>query len=337
MTLAQDLGTLSTNGNLRTVWPDEAADFTPWLAENIGLLGTAIGGIEIEITGREVPVGGFSLDLLGREVGTDRIVVIENQLDRTDHRHLGQLLTYAAGLDAGVIVWVSQDVRDEHREAIHWLNSQTHEEIGFFAVEVELLQIDDSLPAARFSVVAQPSQFQREIVRGARPERSDRALAYQEFFEDLFQRLESSRPGFATSIRRIGLQNGKTSSVAGLRSGFRMGVWFSGREKFWVELWIQPGEREENKSAFDQLHEQKDAVEAELGGSLLWERKDTTKGSRITWRRPGTIDSSSEELNDLKQWAVELLPKFRDVFAPRIQALDLESPATPEVFEETTT
>ena len=333
MAANRDLGTLKYETNLRSVWPDEPGDFTPWLAENIKVLGDALH-MDIEVDGTEIAVGAFSVDLVGREIGTDRVVIIENQLTRTDHGHLGQLLAYAAGLDAKIIVWVASEVRDEHREAIHWLNSQTDEAIGFFAVEVELLRIDESRPAARLNVVAQPSDFQRKIVRGARRDRSERDVAYQQFFEDLFLRLEASHRGLATGIRRIGFQSGKTFSVAGLPSGFWLGVWFSGSNEFWVEIWIDLDAREKTKAAFDQLHEQAEGIEAELGGSLMWERKDNTKGSRVTWRRPGSIGSSEAELEEFKQWAVDLLPKFRDVFAPRIAALDLEALALAATTQE---
>ena len=115
-----ELGSI-TNVDPRSVWPNEAGDFTPWLAEHADLLGAALG-LEIETEQREAAVGAFSLDLLGREVGSDRVVIVENQLERTDHGHLGQLLAYAAGLDAKIVVWISPDVREEHRDAVHWLN-----------------------------------------------------------------------------------------------------------------------------------------------------------------------------------------------------------------------
>ena len=110
-----ELGNLS-RVSLRTVWPNEASDFTPWIQANLSALGEALE-LELEVEAREAPVGGFSLDLLAREVERDRIVVIENQLTNTDHGHLGQLITYAAGLDAKIVVWLARDFRDEHRQA----------------------------------------------------------------------------------------------------------------------------------------------------------------------------------------------------------------------------
>ena len=318
-----ELGKL-TREHPREVWPNEASDFTPWLEEHIGLLGDALG-MDIEITGREVAVGSFSLDLLGREGDKDRRVIIENQLERTDHDHLGKMLTYAAGLDARTIVWISGNVRDEHREAIHWLNEHTTDAVTFFAVEIEVLRIGDSLPALRFNVVAQPSEFQREVVKRTATAPSAQQVAYQEFFGGLVERLHIAHPGFtrARAGQVSSTQSGK-NFYSGM-SGLSVGAWFSGDGEFWVETWIDAGTKTQNKLAFDQLYEEREQIEAELGGSLTWERKDDRKGSRVTWRRPGSIESSDAELEEFKEWAVDLLPKFRDAFAPRIAALDLDA------------
>ena len=131
--------------SLNEIWKHEASDFTPWLAENIQELGDALG-MDLEIVDREAPVGDFSLDLLAQVEGSSRTVVIENQFKQTNHDHLGKLLTYAGGNDASVVIWVSEKIRDEHRQALEWLNQRTDTETQFFAVVVEILQIDDFKP-----------------------------------------------------------------------------------------------------------------------------------------------------------------------------------------------
>lgn len=131
--------------DVRNVWAHEASNFTPWLAEeeNIARLGSAIG-LELEVENTEVSVGPFSADILARDSGSSAYVIIENQLSKTDHDHLGKAITYAAGLNAGTIVWVAPEFTQEHRKAIDWLNDNSVGDVAFYGVQVELWTIDDS-------------------------------------------------------------------------------------------------------------------------------------------------------------------------------------------------
>lgn len=139
--------------DLREAWESESGDFTPWLAsaENIALLGDAIG-MELEVESQEQSVGKFRADILCRDTANQSWVLIENQLEKTDHGHLGQLIIYAAGLEAATIVWVAAEIRDEHRAALDWLNHITSEQFMFFGLELELWRIGDSLMAPKFKV-----------------------------------------------------------------------------------------------------------------------------------------------------------------------------------------
>ena len=150
--------------DLRKVWPNEARDFTKWLSveSNLNMLGNAIG-IELELVETESSVGSFNVDIYAQESGTGRKVVIENQLEDTNHDHLGKVITYAAGKGAEVVIWVVARARDEHRQAIEWLNQHTDSSFGFFLVEIELWSIGDSLPAPRFNVVEQPNEWTKTI------------------------------------------------------------------------------------------------------------------------------------------------------------------------------
>ena len=149
---------------LREVWPHEAHDFTKWLAEeqNLATLGMAVG-IELELIETESSVGSFNVDIYAQESGTGRKVIIEHQLEDTNHDHLGKVITYAAGKGAEVVIWVVAHARDEHRQAIEWLNQHTDSDFGFFLVEVELWKIGDSLPAPRFGVVEQPNEWTKTV------------------------------------------------------------------------------------------------------------------------------------------------------------------------------
>ena len=151
--------------SLRECWQNEASDFTPWLAseDNITLLADALGMNELEVKGQEEHVGPFRADILCVDPGTDKYVLIENQLEKTDHNHLGQILTYAAGLDAVTIIWVAERFTEEHRATIDWLNRITDKEFNFFGVEIELIKIGDSPAAPMFNVIAKPNGWSKDV------------------------------------------------------------------------------------------------------------------------------------------------------------------------------
>ena len=158
------LGKMIRITDLRSVWPHEANDFTKWLAqeENLALLSDAID-IDLELEERESSVGSFNVDIYAKESGTNRRVIIENQLEDTNHDHLGKLITYASGKGAEVIVWIVKRARDEHRQAIEWLNQHTDSNIGFFLLEIELWQIGDSMKAPRFNIVEKPNDWTKTM------------------------------------------------------------------------------------------------------------------------------------------------------------------------------
>ncbi len=166
---------------IRDIWQTEPQGFTPWLAstENLPLLGEAIG-IQLEIQSTEESVGDFRADIVCKSRPEGNLVLIENQFDQTDHTHLGQILTYTAGLEAVTIVWIAERFRDEHRAAIDWLNEKTPEEINFFALEIELWRIADSPVAPKFNVVCKPNEWTRRVSAAARPssEQSEFRWAY---------------------------------------------------------------------------------------------------------------------------------------------------------------
>ena len=317
VTTTQELGTIE-RVDIREIWPNEAADFTPWLAENLDTLGKALG-LDLEIQAQEAPVGGYSLDILARDVQSGRPVVIENQLGPTDHAHLGQLLTYAAGFDANVIVWIAREFRDEHREALDLLNHRTGEESEFFGVEVELWKIAESPPAVNFNLVSTPNEWRKQTVSSPRTSSpvSEKMEKYREFFQDLIDTLRENHQ-FTNATK--GQPQNFYSFAAG-RSGFSYGVNFNADGHARVELYIDPGEQPENKQIFDRFEDQKGAVESELETPLEWERLDNRRASRISIRRLGSIDDDRETLKALEGWMVDRLLDFRRVFGPRLAEL----------------
>ncbi len=316
MTESSALGRIE-RADLREAWPHESADFTPWLADHISELGDALG-LELELQSQETPVGAFSLDLLARVSQTNRTVIIENQLQQTNHDHLGKLLTYAGGCDAHVIVWVAKEFRDEHRQAIDWLNQRTGEETEFYAVVVEVWTIDGSRPAPYFNLVATPNEWQREATETIRlGNTSDRNVRYQSFFQNLIDTLREQ--GF-TNVFKAQPQ-GWYSFSAGYGHRAQYGACFGQGGTVRVEVYIDSNDKDWNKTLFDQLIERKVLIESELGGSLVWERLDHRKASRVSLTRQGSIDDDEKALAEIKNWMLSKLLEFKRVFGPHLDEL----------------
>ena len=160
--MTTNLGKLEEVQDLRSVWPNEAKDFTPWLSGNIDRLGEIIG-IDIDVEETESAVGDFNVDIFAVDADTGKKIIIENQLEATDHDHLGKLITYASGKAAGLVIWIVKKAREEHRAAIEWLNSHTTEDIGFILCELKLYRIGDSDIAPAFNVIEQPNNWAKEM------------------------------------------------------------------------------------------------------------------------------------------------------------------------------
>ncbi len=273
-------------------------------------------GLDIEIIEREGSVGSFAVDLVGKDLGSGRTVIIENQLEPTDHIHLGQLLTYTAGRGAKIVVWISPQFREEHRQALDWLNENTGEDQAFFGVEIKLVRIDDSRPAPLFKLVSQPNEWQKSVAISRTI--SSREEAYQAFWATFLERLKKHAPGFTNAKKGLPLS---WFSIGAGRSGFSYAVAFKLRGRFGVELNIDTGDKDKNEQFFDQLYRQKDGIEQEMGIVLSWERMDNARLCRIATYREGSIEAEGQELEELQDWAVDKLIRFRDIFGNRIKAL----------------
>lgn len=226
--------------SLRSIWPHEANDFTPWLEDNISELGEVLG-MDLELVEREAPVGDFSLDLLAKDLNSSESVIIENQFHQTNHDHLGKLLTYAAGYDAYAVVWVSEFFREEHRQALDWLNQRTDTETQFFGVVLEVLKIDDSKPAFNFKIVVAPNEWQKKI-KGPSGSPSKRGEKYRQYFQSLVDKLRDTYN--FTNAKKAQPQNwcGFSTGI----SGFIFSASFASGGKARTEIYIDRGDQDEN-------------------------------------------------------------------------------------------
>jgi len=304
------------NVPLRELWANEASDFTPWLASNIEALGEALG-LELELIEREASVGDFSLDLLAKDLGSSRTAIIENQLTQTDHDHLGKLLTYAAGFSASIVIWVSESIRDEHRQALEWLNQRTDSETQFFGVVTEVLKIDDSKPAYHFKPVVFPNEWQKSKKQKSSQSSSSKGEKYRAYFQFLIDEL---REKHHFTGARAGQPQSWYSFSSGIR-GITLGANFAMGGKARTELYIDQGDYEQNKELFDALQAKSDGIENEYGSKFTWERLDDKRACRITLYRDAVIDSADSELEQIRQWHINNLLKIKAIFTPILQKI----------------
>jgi hypothetical protein len=298
---------------LRELWAHEASGFSAWLASHLPALGGVIG-LDLELVSREAPVGPFFLDLLLRDVGTGHTVVVENQIEPTDHDHLGKLLTYAAGFDAAVAVWIAAEFREEHRQALDWLNGRTDQRTSFFGIVVEALRIDDSRPAPNLRLVAFPNDFRKRVVERQSGPTTPRQEAYRAFFQSLVDRL---REEYRFTNARKASTDSWVSFGAGV-TGVEFSAAFATGGMAHVQLNIERPDTASNSVLFDRLHEQRRAIESELGPGLIWERLDNRRTLRIFEMRPGSITDEPEILAETAEWMVERLLAFKTVLGPRL-------------------
>jgi len=300
--------------DLRNLWPGESTHFTPWLSQNLQVLGDRID-MELEFLDSEAAAGGFSADILARDIGSNRKVVVENQYGETDHKHLGQLLTYAAVLNAGAIVWIAESIRTEHKSAIDFLNENLKDSLLFFAIEASLITIDDSRPALILNVVCAPT-----IQISGTSKKSDEITENQERYRSFFQSLiDKLRDNHRFTNARVGQpQNWYTFASENSRV-FKYSASFSLGGRFRVELYIDTGDKIQNEDLFDYLLLRREEIESGFGGPLEWERLETKRACRVAAYVDGSIDEESEELQRVEKWAIDALLKMRAVFPEVIQ------------------
>ena len=306
--------------DLRDVWTDEARDFTPWLAQagNLSALAEAIG-IDLELEGTEQNVGPFNADILCKDTLDDQWVLIENQLERTDHTHLGQLLTYAAGLDAVTIVWITCRFREEHRAALDWLNGNTETGIHFFGIEIELWRIGDSPPAPKFNLVSKPNDWSKTVSRSAESgDLTDTQQLKLEYWTSLAAHIEEQATRL--QVRSPAPRNYMDFAVG--RSGCNLAANINTQVPYVrVLLWISG--RPESEAIFHLLREERDQIEDEVGTSLTWLPRPNKKSFVVEYRWDDD-PTDRDAWPDQRERMADLLDAFHRTFAPRLKRLDPE-------------
>lgn len=313
-----DLGRLE-QVEVRNVWTNEAFEFTPWLAqpENLEVLGETLG-LSLATESVEKEVGSFRADIVCTDTTNESVVLIENQLDRTDHAHLGQLLTYAAGLHAVTVIWLATQVKDEHRAALDWLNTITPDEYRFFGLEIELWQIGDSLVAPRFNIVSLPNNWAKSLASVTdNKTKSQTKLKQMEYWDGL-QSVMNALNGPVSGNRKPQPQHWMSYAIG--RTGFSLDAVMHIREGYVrVELYISGEEASERRS---RLEEEKDQIEQELGFKLEWgDQSPDARDQRISHYLREIDLGDISDWNKQHKWIASKLNAMHTVFVDRVKNL----------------
>jgi len=300
---------------IRSVWQGEATDFTPWLAQHLDVLMEPLG-LELQLLEMEASAGDFSADIVAQDISSNAKIVIENQFGSTDHRHLGQIITYASSLGAGTVIWIAETIRPEHKGAIDFLNQNLKESLRLFALEVKLFKVDDSRPVYQFQVVCSPTPKEAGAIKDT-PEMSEQRARYRTFFQALIDELRTkyqftkARAGQAQSWYTFASENSKV---------YRYSASFAAGERIRTEVYIDWEDKAKNEQIFDALFENREEIEREFGAELQWERLENKKACRIARYREGDIDVDTETLDSIRTWMIEQLLTFKRVFPARFEA-----------------
>lgn len=302
----------------REVWPHEAHDFTPWLLQNVDVLSDVIG-MDLVLESAEHPVGGFSLDLIGYDESTGEVVIVENQLEQSDHMHLGQIITYAAGTEPTTIVWVTTGFRSEHRAAIDWLNQRTDERTRVFGVVIHVVRIGNSQYAPNFELVAQPNDWEKQVKQASAvttTSQSSKALIYGDFWTFVLDRIRSEHPSWT---------RGRTSNQSFCDTGTgTAGVvismaWVGGVLR--AQVYLGTPDADLNLARFEGLYANREAFEAALGEPAEWDEMPGRKACRIALLGPFTDVADRTTWPACASWLIQKQVALRGALAATSHAL----------------
>ena len=296
------------------MWPNEATNFTPWLAENISELGEIIG-MELEVVGHEVSVGPYSADILAKDINTEDYVVIENQLEKTNHYHLGKSITYASALGAKTIVWIATDFTEEHKKSLDWLNDNTNEDLAFWGIQLELWQISEDTASMRLNVVSTPSTNVKTIKNRTNNESESRNIQLN-FWTKFREKLEKTKkiPSLQTPQARywfdvrIGRSNillsdfcNTEKSVVGIRLYIRSSV----VDVYYPALLARKGE-----------------INKALGCEPEWDPNPAAKDKTIALSHQTDLSDPSK-VEEALDWLVEQTLIFHRVFSKEVKDIKI--------------
>ena len=314
--------------DVKSVWKNEQYNFTPWLAEedNMVQLASALG-LELEVEGVEVAVGPYSADVLAKDVGTGRYVVVENQFGKTNHDHLGKLITYGAFLGVSAVIWLAEHFTEEHQKALDWLNEYTTEDLEFYGVALELWQIDGSRPAVRFNVVSRPNTIVKQATNAKKTGPiSDSKRLQLEFWTLFRERLlakkvvasaQTPRPQYWYDVP-LGRSYFGLSNIASIIQN-RIGVRLYMRSKV-------------ADAALEQLLPQRADIEKQIGEALEWNPNPEKRDKKIALNKQVDLNNRAQ-WPEYCDWLVERVARFRNVFGPRVKKLHL-TPSNDSVDDE---
>src|SRR3989344_5060811 len=295
---------------LREIW-DPEPEFSSWLSrqESLDLLGEEIG-LSIKPIKTEADVGKFRVDILAEEEGTGRKIVIENQLEDTNHDHLGKIITYASGYDAEIVIWIVRDFREEHRRAIDWLNEHTDETVSFFLIKIELWQIEGSNPAPKFEIIVSPNEWAKAIKTDVSSgELTDTKLQQLDFWTKFKNYVRSSDT-------RIRLQTPRPQhwyDVSMGSSEAHVALTLNSRENLLgCEIYIN-----RSKNLFKFLQDKREQIEAEIGEKAEW--VDAAVASRIKIRKQVQGVFNQQEAEIYYTWLYQKTVLFQSVFGKYIK------------------
>lgn len=318
---AVNFGKLQRVADIRRYWPREDSDFTPWLGseENIAILGDTIG-MELEVQQQEANVGPFRADILCKNTSDNTLVLIENQFGKTDHSHLGQLFTYAAGLDAVSLVWIVEKFTDEHRAAIDWLNRITEEGFHFFGIEIELWTIGESDPAPKFNIVSKPNDWVKTVREATETRNRSELSEWQQMQYEIWQR-------YGSYLTEVGSQFNAPKPSNSLWVGYGIGrsdaaliVQFTKAE---AQVYVQLASNK-HPDWYQKLECQQDVIESEIAAlideELYWAERDGLKHSHIGVSKEFDV-TNRDNWPEIFEWMETRMAGIKAAFSPRVRAL----------------